>query len=81
MYYQNGTRATVGHDADAWDACKFADEATCAKAVDMLNRADFLNNVKRKYSASARLHAQVCELPGYVDLSMMDSDTNQTELF
>lgn len=68
MYYQNGKRATVGNDADAWDAMEFSDEATAAQAVEMLNKADSLN-AARKYTASARLHAQVRDLPGYLDLS------------
>jgi len=41
------------------------------KAVEMLNKADALNNA-RKYTASARMHAQVECLPGYVDCSTDD---------
>lgn len=42
--------------------------ATCEqaeKAVEMLNRASYLNDVKRQYTAAARLIAKVEDLPGF----------------
>lgn len=42
--------------------------ATCdqpEKALEMMNRAWFLNDVKRQYTASARLFAKVEALPGF----------------
>jgi hypothetical protein len=41
------------------------DKVYSCKAVEMLNRAKHLNDIKRKYTASARLIAQVEELPGF----------------
>ena len=35
------------------------------KAIKMMDRAWFLNDVKRQYTASARLFAQVENLPGF----------------
>lgn len=42
--------------------------ATCdvpEKALEMMNRAWHLNDVKRQYTASARLFAKVEALPGF----------------
>ena len=35
------------------------------QAIKLLNRAHFLNDVKRQYTASARLFYQVEQLPGF----------------
>jgi hypothetical protein len=35
------------------------------KAILLFNKAHFLNDVKRKYTASARLFAQAEALPGF----------------
>jgi len=46
-------------------AAEVADHASAKEGSRMLNRARFLNDVQRKYTASARLFAQVETLPGF----------------
>jgi len=45
-----------------------SDVALCnepAKAIKLFDRAHYLNDIKRQYTASARLFAQAEQLPGF----------------
>ena len=46
-------------------AAELADFGTAKQAAEMLNRARYLNDAKRRYTAAARLIAEVETLPGF----------------
>ena len=67
MYKAIGNQVFFVHRCGDSDLrCSFDAAAAAEKAATMLNKADYLNNVKRQYTASARLHAEVEALPGFV---------------
>jgi hypothetical protein len=63
MYIAQGNQVLFQHHNGETDLRAYCDDAQ--KAADMLNKAGYLNDVKRKYTAAARLIADVENLPGY----------------
>jgi hypothetical protein len=58
----------IGNKIVMSDKYETSDVAYCddpEKAIKLFNRAHYLNDVKRQYTASARLFAQAEELPGF----------------
>ena len=58
----------VGKKIVQYDDYEEVDYAQCdepEKAIKMIDRAGYLNDVKRQYTASARLFYQVEQLPGF----------------
>jgi hypothetical protein len=50
---------------DEYDSYTIAQCDEPEKAINLFEQAGYLNDVKRKYTASARLFAQAEELPGF----------------
>lgn len=46
-------------------AAEVQDHAAALKGAQLMNRARYLNDVKRKYTASARLFAEAEQLAGF----------------
>ena len=61
-YKHDGNKIMYIDMAGDVDYCANCDSP--AQAVEMLNKAKLLNDA-RKYTASARLHARVRDLPGF----------------
>ena len=59
---------------------QFTDTKTAAKAAKMSERARYLNDVKRQYTAAARLLADVENLPGYVDILAAEQESNYNDM-
>lgn len=58
----------MGNKIISFNKYEYFDVALCdvpEKAIKLMNRAHYLNDVKRQYTASARLFAQVEQLPGF----------------
>jgi len=59
---------SIGKKIIQADKYESFDVALCdqpEKAIKLLNRAHYLNDVKRQYTASARLFYQAEQLPGF----------------
>lgn len=52
-------------DADEYDRYTVAECNEPEKAIKLFERAHYLNDVKHKYTASARLFAEAEALPGF----------------
>jgi len=61
----NKVVAFATHNNETEVRAECATPADAEKAASMLNRAGYMNDVKRKYTAAARLFAQVEDLPGF----------------
>jgi len=58
----------IGKKIILFDQYDSFERAVCdkpEKAIEMMNRAHYLNDVKRQYTASAKIFAQVEQLPGF----------------
>jgi hypothetical protein len=58
----------VGNKIIQYDKYDSFDVATCnepEKAIELMDRGHHLNDVKRQYTAAARLFAQAEALPGF----------------
>jgi len=58
----------IGNKIIQFDEYETFDVAICdqpGEAIKLMNRGHYLNDVKRQYTASARLFAQVEQLPGF----------------
>ncbi len=58
----------IGNKIIQFDQHESFDVAICdepEKAIKLFNRAHYLNDVKRQYTASARLFYQAEQLPGF----------------
>ncbi len=58
----------IGKKIILFDQYDSFERAVCdepEKAIEMMNKAHYLNDVKRQYTVSARLFAQVEQLPGF----------------
>ena len=58
----------IGKKIISFDQYESFDVAICnepEKAIKMMDRAHYLNDVKRQYTASARIFSQVEQLPGF----------------
>jgi hypothetical protein len=65
MYRAYGSNVYFVHRDNTQDARVNCDSnVTAVRVAERLNRADFLNNVKRKYTESARLHAEIESMSG-----------------
>ena len=67
MYKAIGNKIVNVHNEGKPYAEQF-DVALCdqpAHAIKLMDKAHYLNDVKRKYTASARLFAEVEQLPGF----------------
>jgi hypothetical protein len=66
MYITLGNKVLFDHRTNEIDIrAKCATDEDARKAVDMLNKAGYLNDVKRKYTAAARLIAEVENIDGF----------------
>lgn len=63
MYAAIGNKVVFQHRSGEFDDVAQCDQAPAA--VKLMNRARHLNDVKRQYTASARLFAQAEQLPGF----------------
>ena len=61
-YKAVGNKVIMADQYEQFDVC-LCDEPE--KAIKLFNRGHYLNDVKRQYTASARLFAQAEELPGF----------------
>ena len=70
-YRANGNRIEgVDSNGNADPPLAFCDDAVLA--AQKLNRAFYLNDVLRKYTASARLIAEVEQMPGFAWANPLD---------
>ena len=66
MYAQIGNKVIFIHiNKETHDVAECADAQTAFKAAKLMDKAGYLNDIKRKYTASARLYAQAEQLPGF----------------
>lgn len=63
MYSVLGNKVIFQHrDGESHDVAQCDDAAA---AATLMNRASYLNDVRRQYTASARLFAKAEQLPGF----------------
>jgi hypothetical protein len=66
MYQSRGSRIVfVSGNEDMGVRAECTTTADADRASEMLNRAGYLNDVKRKYTAAARLIAAAETVPGF----------------
>ena len=63
-YVAHGSQVLFQHNSGEVDARAECSEAQ--QAAELLNRASYLNDVKRQYTAAARLIYKAQQLPGFV---------------
>jgi len=65
-YFAVSTSIVLAHESgEQRIAAEVADHASAKNGADMLNKARFLNDVKRRYTDSARMFAKAELLPGF----------------